>query len=150
MTLGIFRAFFVVRSHSPLSSLLETLIFAAAQFGYKPDDIVMLTDDASNPRMRPTRDSIINAMQWLVRDARPNDSLFFHCERALSEWVNPLVDLLKDSGHGGQTKDLDGDEADGYDEGQYQASQDDNALIYLFQQSSTRSTTSRTATLWTT
>jgi len=24
-----------------------------------------------------------------------------------------------DSGHGGQTKDLDGDEADGYDEGKY-------------------------------
>jgi len=38
-------------------------------------------------------------MKWLVRDARTNDSLFFHY-----------------SGHGGQTKDLDGDEADGYDE----------------------------------
>jgi hypothetical protein len=25
--------------------------------------------------------------------------------------------LLLDSGHGGQTKDLDGDEADGFDEG---------------------------------
>ncbi|KAK7050944.1 Ca(2+)-dependent cysteine protease [Paramarasmius palmivorus] len=38
-------------------------------------------------------------MQWLVRGAAPNDSLFFHY-----------------SGHGGQTEDLDGDEADGYDE----------------------------------
>lgn len=28
-----------------------------------------------------------------------------------------LTDLSLDSGHGGQTKDLDGDEADGYDEG---------------------------------
>src|SRR6185437_3196021 len=36
---------------------------------------------------------------WLVKDARPNDSLFFHY-----------------SGHGGQTPDLDGDEEDGYDE----------------------------------
>ncbi|KAG8917691.1 Ca(2+)-dependent cysteine protease [Tulasnella sp. 418] len=38
-------------------------------------------------------------MKWLVKDARPNDSLFFHF-----------------SGHGGYTKDKDGDEADGYDE----------------------------------
>lgn len=41
-------------------------------------------------------------MQWLVKDAKPNDSLFFHY-----------------SGHGGQTKDLDGDEADGHDEGMF-------------------------------
>jgi len=34
-----------------------------------------------------------------VKDAKPNDSLFFHY-----------------SGHGGQTKDRDGDEDDGYDE----------------------------------
>lgn len=27
------------------------------------------------------------------------------------------ADCTSDSGHGGQTKDLDGDEADGYDEG---------------------------------
>ncbi|EJD07118.1 metacaspase [Fomitiporia mediterranea MF3/22] len=67
--------------------------------GYKEDDVVMLTDDARNPRQVPTKQNIIDAMQWLVRDANPNDSLFFHY-----------------SGHGGQTKDLDGDEADGYDE----------------------------------
>jgi len=59
----------------------------------------MLTDDAPNPRMIPTKDNIIQAMQWLVRDAQPNDSLFFHY-----------------SGHGGQTKDMDGDEDDGFDE----------------------------------
>ncbi|TFK45832.1 peptidase C14 [Heliocybe sulcata] len=73
--------------------------FICSRFGYKEDDIVMLTDDASNPRQMPTRDNILQAMQWLVRDGQPNDSLFFHY-----------------SGHGGQTKDLDGDEADGYDE----------------------------------
>ncbi|PIL35656.1 hypothetical protein GSI_02386 [Ganoderma sinense ZZ0214-1] len=66
---------------------------------YRDDDIVMLTDDAQNPRQIPTRENIIQAMQWLVRNAQPNDSLFFHY-----------------SGHGGQTKDLDGDEADGFDE----------------------------------
>ncbi|KAJ6619790.1 peptidase C14, caspase domain-containing protein [Mycena sp. CBHHK59/15] len=73
--------------------------FLCAKFGYRMEDIVMLTDDANNPRQIPTRDNIITAMQWLVRGASPNDSLFFHY-----------------SGHGGQTKDLDGDEADGEDE----------------------------------
>jgi len=48
---------------------------------------------------QPTKQNILRAMHWLVKDARPNDSLFFHY-----------------SGHGGQTKDLDGDEDDGYDE----------------------------------
>ncbi|PAV16416.1 peptidase C14 [Pyrrhoderma noxium] len=67
--------------------------------GYKEDDMVILTDDSRHQRQMPTKNNIIEAMQWLVRDAAPNDSLFFHY-----------------SGHGGQTKDLDGDEADGYDE----------------------------------
>ncbi|KAI0091227.1 caspase domain-containing protein [Irpex rosettiformis] len=73
--------------------------FLCTHFGYKQDDIVMLTDDSSNPRQIPTKQNILQAMQWLVRDAHPNDSLFFHY-----------------SGHGGQTKDIDGEEADGYDE----------------------------------
>jgi hypothetical protein len=33
--------------------------FAPAKFGYKDDDIVMLTDDAQNPRQLPTRDNIV-------------------------------------------------------------------------------------------
>jgi len=48
---------------------------------------------------QPTKANILRAMHWLVKDSQPNDSLFFHY-----------------SGHGGQTKDLDGDEDDGYDE----------------------------------
>lgn len=47
----------------------------------------------------PTTANIRQAMKWLVQGAQPNDSLFFHY-----------------SGHGGQTKDKDGDEGDGYDE----------------------------------
>ena len=58
-------------------------------------------------------------MEWLVRDAQPNDSLFFHCTLSFFSIVCSLVTKRadSDSGHGGQTKDLDGDEADGYDEG---------------------------------
>ncbi|KAF1839625.1 hypothetical protein BDW02DRAFT_486395 [Decorospora gaudefroyi] len=68
-------------------------------FGYKREDMVTLTDDQQNPMSQPTKANILRAMHWLVKDARPNDSLFFHY-----------------SGHGGQTKDYDGDEDDGYDE----------------------------------
>ncbi|WPH04298.1 Hypothetical protein R9X50_00718700 [Acrodontium crateriforme] len=68
-------------------------------FNYKREDMVMLTDDQQNPMSQPTKANILRAMHWLVKDARANDSLFFHY-----------------SGHGGQTPDLDGDEDDGYDE----------------------------------
>jgi hypothetical protein len=33
-----------------------------------------------NQRQLPTRKNIIDAMRWLVRDARCHDALFFHCE----------------------------------------------------------------------
>ncbi|CAL5867437.1 uncharacterized protein PFLUO_LOCUS1656 [Penicillium psychrofluorescens] len=68
-------------------------------FGYAREDMVILTDDQQNPMSQPTKANILRAMHWLVKEARPNDSLFFHY-----------------SGHGGQTPDLDGDEDDGYDE----------------------------------
>ncbi|TFK23717.1 hypothetical protein FA15DRAFT_705189 [Coprinopsis marcescibilis] len=73
--------------------------FLIKQGGYSPDNIVLLTDDVSDPRQLPTRKNIISGMKWLVRGAESNDALFFHY-----------------SGHGGQTRDLDGDEIDGFDE----------------------------------
>lgn len=73
--------------------------YLVEHFGYKREDMVILTDDQQNPMSQPTKQNILRAMHWLVKDAKPNDSLFFHY-----------------SGHGGQTKDLDGDEPDGYDE----------------------------------
>ncbi|KXJ89426.1 metacaspase-1 [Microdochium bolleyi] len=73
--------------------------YLVEHFNYKREDMVILTDDQQNPMSQPTKQNILRAMHWLVKEARPNDSLFFHY-----------------SGHGGQTKDLDGDEPDGYDE----------------------------------
>lgn len=73
--------------------------FLNQRYGFAYDDMVILTDDQTNPSSRPTRENIIRAMKWLVTGAQPNDSLFFHF-----------------SGHGGQTEDLDGDEDDGLDE----------------------------------
>jgi uncharacterized caspase-like protein len=48
--------------------------------------MVILTDDTPNPAAYPTRQNMIRAMKWLVKDAQANDSLFFHY-----------------SGHGGQS-----------------------------------------------
>ncbi len=39
-----------------------------------------MTDDATDPRLRPTKTNILDAMHWLVQGAQPHDSLFFHCE----------------------------------------------------------------------
>jgi hypothetical protein len=47
-------------------------------FGYKREDMVILTDDQQNPMSQPTKANILRAMHWLVKDAQSNDSLFFH------------------------------------------------------------------------
>ncbi|CAH2351996.1 metacaspase-1 [[Candida] railenensis] len=73
--------------------------FLNQRFGYQYDDMVILTDDQREMARIPTRENILRAMQWLVKDARPNDSLVFHY-----------------SGHGGVTEDLDGDEESGFDD----------------------------------
>ncbi|KAH6974476.1 caspase domain-containing protein [Ilyonectria sp. MPI-CAGE-AT-0026] len=73
--------------------------FLVERYNYKREDMVILTDDQSNPIMHPTKANIIAAFEWLVKDARPHDSLFLHY-----------------SGHGGRTEDLDGDEDDGFDD----------------------------------
>jgi hypothetical protein len=92
---------------------------STGQFGYQPGDVVCLTDDSSDPRLVPTRQNMIQAMQWLVQGAQPNDALFFHCPFFSGPRFQFYVYLLFsiDSGHGGQTADLDGDETDGFDEG---------------------------------
>src|SRR6185369_10110176 len=90
--------------------------FLHENFGYKRDDMVILTDDQQNPMSQPTKQNIFRAMHWLVKDARPNDSLFFHYS---GEYPNRFCRGAFSNcriGHGGQTKDLDGDEGDGYDE----------------------------------
>lgn len=46
------------------------------------------------------------------------------CFSTVSVFANRTLSMLRgllDSGHGGQTKDLDGDEDDGYDEGKHRA-----------------------------
>ncbi|KAJ1909055.1 Ca(2+)-dependent cysteine protease [Tieghemiomyces parasiticus] len=68
-------------------------------YNFHDNDMVILTDDSPDPRAQPTRANLIRAMHWLVANAQPTDSYFFHY-----------------SGHGTQTVDVSGDEIDGYDE----------------------------------
>ncbi|KAJ2610027.1 Ca(2+)-dependent cysteine protease [Coemansia sp. RSA 1804] len=74
--------------------------FIMEHFGFKEDDMVILTDDQrDNKRRMPTHENIIKAMKWLVSDARMNDSFFFHY-----------------SGHGTTVESNDSEEIDGRDE----------------------------------
>jgi hypothetical protein len=52
--------------------------YLSQNFGYAREDMVILTDDQQNPMSQPTKANILRAMHWLVKDARANDSLFFH------------------------------------------------------------------------
>ncbi|KAF4336642.1 caspase domain protein [Fusarium beomiforme] len=74
--------------------------YLSEHFGYMREDMVILTDDQQNPMSQPTKQNILRAMHWLVKDARPNDSLLFH--------YSDSTDISR--------CDLDGDEDDGYDE----------------------------------
>ena len=57
--------------------------------------MLVLTDDQRGAG-RPTKENLLKALDWLVRDAKRGDALFFHY-----------------SGHGGQEDDPDGIEEDG-------------------------------------
>ncbi|CEL94207.1 unnamed protein product [Vitrella brassicaformis CCMP3155] len=70
------------------------------EYGFPQDDDhqLVLTDDQEGAN-KPTHHNILKAFQWLVAGAADGDCLFFSY-----------------SGHGGQQRDTDGDEKDGYDE----------------------------------
>ncbi|KAL4814715.1 caspase domain-containing protein [Aspergillus spinulosporus] len=82
-----------------INDVTNVSTFLAERYGYRREDMVILTDDQKNPKSLPTKANILRAMQWLVNGAVANDSLFIHF-----------------SGHGGRTPDLDGDEDDGFDD----------------------------------
>ncbi|KAF9427601.1 Ca(2+)-dependent cysteine protease, partial [Podila epigama] len=63
--------------------------FLNGYYGFRYQDTVMLTDDQIYEDKRPTGANIRYWMKWLVKDAEPQDSLFFHY-----------------AGHGGRIKDF--------------------------------------------
>ena len=47
-------------------------------FGYPKENIVLLSDDTKDPELKPTKANIIKHIGWLTKDAKRDDSLFFH------------------------------------------------------------------------
>ncbi|KAI8599934.1 peptidase C14 [Dissophora ornata] len=75
--------------------------FLNGYFGFRYQDTIMLTDDQIYEDKRPTGANIRYWMKWLIKDAEPHDSLFFHyAGKSIREWRPMAL----------------GDEADGYDE----------------------------------
>ncbi|KAH9476366.1 Metacaspase-1 [Psilocybe cubensis] len=87
--------------------------FIMDNYGFQSQDILLIVDDGhANSSLRPTRKEMFNAMRWLVKGAQMHDSLFFHY-----------------SGHGGQSPDASGREADGMDEVIYPVDYDSSGDI---------------------
>lgn len=68
------------------------------KFGFAAANIKVLRDSGKPGEDMPTKANIMAAVSWLAEGAKPGDHLMMHY-----------------SGHGGQVKDEDGDEEDGYD-----------------------------------
>jgi len=66
-------------------------------FGFQEGQICRLRDD--RPELMPTKANILTSFRWLTQGAAAGDELFFHY-----------------SGHGGQQRDTNGDEASGMDD----------------------------------
>jgi len=68
------------------------------RFHPKCKEFKILTDDSTNSNVKPTRQNIIDSIDWLVKDLKKEESVYFHY-----------------SGHGGLTLDLNNDENSGND-----------------------------------
>ena len=68
------------------------------RFGFRDEDIMLLTDDQANPQRWPTRANMIYQMQMLVWDLQPGDSLFFHFSGRLLPEVALDISSCSDSG----------------------------------------------------
>lgn len=67
-----------------INDVTNMLAYLTGYFGYKREHVVVLTDDQQRPTGQPTKQNILRAMHWLVEDARPDDSLFFHFSGSLT------------------------------------------------------------------
>ncbi|KAJ9608560.1 Ca(2+)-dependent cysteine protease [Cladophialophora chaetospira] len=46
--------------------------------GLGREDMVILTDDQHNLYSQPSKENILRALRWLVKDVQPNDKLYFY------------------------------------------------------------------------
>ena len=76
---------FLIRAYPHHLRITQITDFSLlGNYGFKSENILLLVDDDhSRGRERPTRDEMFNAMAWLTKDASSHDSLFFHCQDSL-------------------------------------------------------------------
>jgi len=105
--------------HGCENDVYDTKKILMEKYGYKDENILILTETEKSVKMQPTYQNIITAIHWLVKMGK--------------EGCNTL--WFQYSGHGFYMKDTDGDEADGYDEclvtGDNYALLDDHLRHYL-------------------
>jgi hypothetical protein len=80
--------------------------------GFNEDTVWLLTDDQQEGEYVPTKENIMNALDWLVEDCQPGDSL-----------------VLFYAGHGASVEDDNGDESDGKDEALCPVDYEENGMI---------------------
>ena len=61
-----------------INDVKNVMAFLTERYGYRREDMVVLTDDQRDYKFHPTRENILSGMRWLVNGAMPNDSLFLH------------------------------------------------------------------------
>lgn len=97
--------------------------------GFAEENIRILTDDQVGTKWMPTRENIFHQLKWLIHDAKKNDSYVNTAAipRIMEVRENTIDGSLTQfiifqtryflhySGHGGQVRDLDGDETEGQD-----------------------------------
>ncbi|MEB3358308.1 MAG: caspase family protein [Synechococcales bacterium] len=60
------------------------------RFGFHPDDIVRVWDNAADPTLKPSRDNILRAFQeHLIAQAKPGDVVVFHYSGHGSRVIDP-------------------------------------------------------------
>ncbi|CAI6095852.1 unnamed protein product [Clonostachys chloroleuca] len=61
-----------------INDIRNMTAYLVEHFGYRREDMVILTDDKHNPTSQPSKQNILRAMHWLVKGSMPNDSLILH------------------------------------------------------------------------
>ncbi|KAF8520792.1 caspase domain-containing protein [Hysterangium stoloniferum] len=84
---------------APLNELPKMREFLMECWGFAAEDIAILSDDPAMEHIRPTCENILEQLRKLRAGVAPGDLLFF--------WYN---------GHGGQVKNENNTESDGFDE----------------------------------
>jgi hypothetical protein len=70
--------YFGTRGQLPDSNVAGLACLLNQNYGYREEDIILLTDTQQRPTSQPTKKQILLSMHWLVKGARSGDHLLFY------------------------------------------------------------------------